>query len=73
MSCELIIELWENIKPHINAKERLHVADTIVNLFDEYGFADGLESEHGLDKTLQAAVASRFIDPMEDEHDDIDG
>lgn len=70
MSCDLIIELWDNIKPHVNAKERLHVADTIIALFDEYGYADDIENEHGLDKILQAAIASRF--PASEDYNDDD-
>lgn len=60
MSAELLIETWAAIKPYIPAKERLHVADVLVRLFDDYSVADGIDEEEGLDKTLKAAVASYY-------------
>lgn len=72
MSCHLIIELWDGIKPFINKKERLVAADTLISLFDEYGYAEGIDEEHGLDSVLAAAVASRFgvIDEELDDESD---
>jgi hypothetical protein len=63
---EMLIDLWSRIKPHVSTKERLEVADLIVAVFDDYGMADGLKDEEGLDKELTAAVKSRF-DFEEDE------
>lgn len=71
MSNELIIELWAGIKPLIPAKERIHVADKLISMFDDHGYADGIEHEVGLDKVLAAAVATRF-DLYGDEEIDFD-
>ena len=71
MSDLLISELWNELKPLIPAKERLHVADRIVALFDEYGASDGIETEKSLDSTLLAAVKSYYeIEDEEEEYDD---
>jgi hypothetical protein len=67
---ELIIDLWSRLKAHIPAKERLEVADLIVSVFDEYGLADGLETEIGLDKELKAAVHSYYGYSAEEDEDD---
>lgn len=74
MHKEMLIELWQDIKHFVPAKERIDVADRLVSIFDQYGMADGIEDEVGLDKTLRAAVAAHFhIDEDEvDSQDDDD-
>jgi hypothetical protein len=69
----MIIELWDSIKPFINSKDRLNAADAMVAIFDEYGFSDGLEFEHGLDKHLNAAVISYYGLDEETTDDDDEG
>lgn len=72
---DLITELWSRLKPFIPAKERLDVADVLVEVFDEHGMADGLEDQvDTLDKTLAAAVTSLYgldADELEEENDGI--
>ena len=60
MSGELIVELWQELKPHINPKEREIAADRLVSILDDFGHSDGIEFEIGLDPELQAAVIERF-------------
>lgn len=61
----LINELWSIVKPSIPAKERLQTADAIVELFDEYGMAEGLQHETDLDNDLKIAAGSLY--GLEDE------
>lgn len=71
-NADLIIELWSRLKPHIPQKERLEVADLLVNVFDDHGACDGLEDQAGLDKELNAAVKSYYSIDEEIEDDDDD-
>ncbi len=70
-SNELLIELWDRIKQHIHAKERLDAADTLITVFDEYSLiTDGLVDED-LDTPLMAAARSRLAGfDTDDESDD---
>ena len=69
---DLIVDLWSRLKSHVPVKERLEVADLIVNVFNDHGMADGLEEEEGLDKELKAAVKSYYSDDDEDDEEDDD-
>jgi len=60
--------LWLIIKPHLNPKERLDIADSVVELFDEYGVADGHDDDIGFDKDIATAIASYY--DLEEEDDD---
>jgi len=68
---DFIIDLWSRIKHQIPAKDRLDVADAIISLCDEYGYADGIERHEDLDKELHAAVKTYFGD-YEDDEDEYD-
>ena len=75
MDSALLIETWAAIKPYISAKERLHVADVLVRIFDDFGASEGIDEEEGLDKILRAAVASYYHleddeEVEEEEYDD---
>lgn len=72
MSGDLIVELWQELKPHINPKERVVAADRLVSILDDFGYSDGIEFEVGLDPELQAAVSERFELELEDDEDDRD-
>ena len=75
MSKEMLIELWQDIRHFVPAKERLDVADRLVAVFDQHNMLDGIEDEVGLDKTLRAAVVSHFHideDEASDHGDDDD-
>lgn len=62
---ELIMELWGRIKTHVQAKERLEVADILVDVFDEFGMLDDSILNEDLDKELRAATRSRLADDDE--------
>lgn len=68
---DFIIDLWSRIKHQIPAKDRLDVADAIISICDEYGYADGIERHEDLDKELHAAVKTYFGD-YEDDEDEYD-
>lgn len=59
MEIDLLIEAWSRLKPFIPAKERTDAADGLVDVFDEFGVLDSLDSVHGLDKHLTVAIKSR--------------
>lgn len=72
MSTQLMIELWEEIKPVIPPKERLHVADKLVQMFDDYGLTDDIHIHSGSDSTLIAAIASYHELGESNDHDERD-
>ena len=69
MSADLMIEVWDNIKPMISTKERMYVADRLVEVFDEYGMLDGIEHSVGTDNVISTAIAS-YYGIHEDEDED---
>lgn len=71
MRDDFIVDLWSRIKHFVPAKDRLDVADAIIAVCDEYGYADGIEHNADLDKELNAAVKTYFGDlEEEDEYED---
>lgn len=72
----LMTEVWDKVRSHIPAKERLAVAEELVRVFDEN--TDITEAEHELnefDSILKAAVISHYdigLEEDEDEEDDYD-
>lgn len=63
-------DLWLIIKPHVNPKERLDIADSLVELLDEYGISDGHEHDVGFDKDLGVAITSYYsLDKDEDDEE----
>lgn len=66
----LLNELWAIVKPMIPNKERIHTADALVTLFDEYGMAEGLEHETDLEKDLKIAAATLYGIEEEIEEDE---
>ena len=69
---ELIMELWQRVKNHIQPKERLEVADLFVMVFDEFNLLDDDFIEEDLDKELRAAARSQLAILPEDEDEDED-
>lgn len=60
MNESFVIDLWSAIKSYIPKKDRVEVADVLVNILDEYGYADGLEDATDIDKDLLTAVQAYF-------------
>ena len=69
---ELLIEIWSRIKANIPPKERLEVADTLVVIFDEFGFIEDTLADEDLDRELKAAVRSHMADVPDDIEEDDD-
>jgi len=69
---ELIMELWGRIKTHIQPKERLEVADILIDVFDEFGMLDDSILNEDLDKELKAATKSRLADDEIEDYEDED-
>ena len=70
MRDDFIVDLWSRIKPIVPAKDRLDVADALIAVCDEYGYADELEGHTDLDKELHAALATYYgADVEEDDYD----
>ena len=71
----LLSESWELVKPHIPAKDRLHVADSMLRLFDESIDISEIEVyKHEFDKVMKTAIISYYDDEgLDDEFDDEDG
>lgn len=66
----LMNDIWCLVKPYLPTKERLHLADGLVELFDDYGMSDGIEDTFDIDKDLKVAVVSFYDMVAEDNNDD---
>lgn len=69
---ELLLELWARSKAHIPVKERLEVAEIMVDVFDEFNLIDDSLVNEELDSELYTAVHNRMseFDDCEEEDDD---
>jgi hypothetical protein len=69
----IIIEVWEVIKPSIEAKERDEVCANLVRVFDDHGVIE--YDEVGInecDKHLRPAIEEYFEIDYQDEDEDED-
>ena len=70
----LLHEVWDSIRSHIAAKERLNIAEVLVRVFDDN--VDIAEVETQLmkfDSVMKAAIVTHFdigLDDNDDEEDD---
>ena len=71
----LLSEAWELVKPLIPAKDRLHIADSLLRLFDEsIDIAEIEIYKHEFDKVMKTAIVRYYDDEgLEDEDEDGDG
>jgi hypothetical protein len=67
---DLLLELWARIKSYIPAKERLEAADTLIAVFDEFGFIENSLLDEDLDKELTAAAKSHLSNSYDEEDND---
>jgi hypothetical protein len=68
---ELLYNVWDSIKPYVAVKERLHVAEEIVRVFDDQ--LDISEVEDALnqfDSVMKAALISHFDFGLEDDDEE---
>lgn len=70
MDTDFLIECWDRIKPFIDKKERMEVADALICVFDGHGLIDGIgDIADTLDGELCVAAKAHFdIDNEEDEN-----
>lgn len=70
MDTDFLIECWDRIKPFIDKKERMEVADALISVFDGHGLVDGMESiADTLDGELRVAVRAHFNMDEDDDND----
>jgi hypothetical protein len=64
---ELLYNIWDNVKPYVAVKERLHVAEEIVRTFDDMlDIAEVEDSLNQFDSVMKAALISHFEFGLED-------
>ena len=70
---ELLYNIWDSVKPYVAVKERLHVAEEIVRVFDDQ--LDISEVEDNLnqfDSVMKAALISHYEFGLDDDDDEED-
>ena len=70
---ELLYNIWDSVKPYVAVKERLHVAEEIVRVFDDQ--LDISEVEDNLnqfDSVMKAALISNYEFGLDDDDDEED-
>jgi translation initiation factor RLI1 len=70
---ELLYNIWDSVKPYVSIKERLHVAEEIVRVFDDQ--LDISEVEDNLnqfDSVMKAALISQYEFGFDDDDEDWD-
>ena len=60
MSGVLLIELWDDLKPFVSAKDRTDAADVLVKFFDENNMLEDVQYQTGFDKFLLVALADHI-------------
>lgn len=70
---ELLYNIWDSVKPYVAVKERLHVAEEVVRVFDDQ--LDISEVEDNLnqfDSVMKAALISHYEFGLDDDDDEED-
>ena len=67
----LLSETWELVKTHVNSKDRLHVAETMLRLFEENIDIQDIDIyKNEFDKVMKTAIVTYFDEGGDDEDDD---
>ena len=67
----LLSETWELVKTHVNTKDRLHVAETMLRLFEENIDIQDIDIyKNEFDKVMKTAIVTYFDEGVDDEDDD---
>lgn len=70
---ELLYEVWDKVKAYVPKKDKIHIAEELVRVFDNTVGLDEIESElNSFDSVLKAALVSHLDLGYEDEEDDED-
>jgi hypothetical protein len=66
----LLNEVWEITRRHVNKKDRLEVADAILQTFEDHVDISEIELyKNEFDSSMKAAIVSLY-DCLEDDEDD---
>lgn len=67
----LLNEVWEIVRGHVNKKDRLEVADAILQRFEDHVDIDDIEVyKNEFDSAMKAAIVSLYDDVEDDDDDD---
>jgi len=70
---ELLYEAWDKVKAYIPKKDKLHVAEELVRVFENTVGLDEVEEElNSFDSVMKAAIVSHLDIGFEEEEDDND-
>jgi hypothetical protein len=70
---ELLYEAWDKVKAYIPKKDKLHVAEELVRVFENTVGLDEVEEElNSFDSVMKAAIVSHLDIGFEEEEDDDD-
>jgi hypothetical protein len=68
---ELILNIWDRVKPFIPARQQHEVAMSILREFEEYGFeSKDIQMIADEDSVLSRAYDELYGSPYEDEEED---
>ena len=67
----LLQETWQLFKNSVHIKERIEMADALLELFEEHIDISDLETwKHEFDKSMKVAIRSRYEDDLEEEDEE---
>lgn len=67
----LLSETWQLFKNHIHVKERIEMAESLLELFEEHIDIDDLDAwKNEFDRSMKVAIRSRYEDVTEDDSED---
>ena len=69
----LLSETWQLFKNYVHIKERLETAEALLELFEEHiGLGDLEVYKNEFDRSMKAAIISKYKEFDDDEDDDFD-
>jgi len=69
---ELLYEVWDKVKAYVPKKDKIHIAEELVRVFDNTVGLDEIESElNSFDSVIKAALMSHLdLGYEEDDEED---
>jgi hypothetical protein len=69
----LLSETWQLFKNNVHIKERIEMAEALLELFEEHIDISDLETwKNEFDRHMKVAIRSRYEDELEEDADDWD-
>lgn len=66
----LLSETWQLFKNYVHAKERVEIAEALLELFEEHIDISDLDTwKNEFDRSMKAAIHSRYQDELEEGDD----